>query len=255
MYTLTRLFPELGDGHYWVSEPGLTVAFPLRFVGDEHDPSHVVIELSGSIRWQAKKGWIEGITFRRPRLSKEGSLAPEIICVEGGGRVDIFNSILNNEGSLKSPAIVRGVDSKGTWRSVKLRGAMASPGLVLEDRADVELQNCTVSDNGGPGIVCHSNSRLRMTNCSVERNAGFGVCLGGNSRCEVAKCRFIENAGGLIDKEIGSSCSPCNGNIFVMACQSKLVPKIMPGFRMIREQCDQKTETFIVPSSVKSSKG
>ena len=210
--------------------------------------------MSGSIRWQAKKGWIEGITFRRPRLSKEGSVAPEIICVEGGGRVDIFNSILNNDGSLKSPAIVRGVDSKGTWRSVKLTGAIASPGLVLEDRADVILQNCNVSHNGGSGIVCQSNSRLQMANCIVERNAGFGVCLGGNSRCEIAKCRFIENAGGLIDREIGSSCSPCNGNVLVLVPQSKVVPKMMPGFRMIREQDDQKTDADMVPSSVKSTK-
>jgi hypothetical protein len=38
---------ELGNGHYWVKD--LSIDFPLRFVGDENELSHVVIELSGSI--------------------------------------------------------------------------------------------------------------------------------------------------------------------------------------------------------------
>lgn len=224
-------------------------------MGDENDPSHVVIELSGSIRWQAKRGWIEGVTFRRPRISKEGTRVPEILSVEGGGRLDIFNSVLNNEGSLASPAIVHGLGSKARWTSVKLRGAMASPGLRVEDKGEVELEDCTVSDNGGPGIVCHGSSRLRMMNCRVERNTGFGIRLGGNSRCDLSKCRFADNAGGLIDKEIGSTCSPCNGNILFVSSH-KHIPKLVPGFRLIRELVDHQTpEADMVPSLIKSGKG
>jgi hypothetical protein len=34
---------ELGDGHYWINEPNLVIDFPLRIIGDEKNPSHVVI--------------------------------------------------------------------------------------------------------------------------------------------------------------------------------------------------------------------
>lgn len=197
--------------------------------------------MSGSIRWQAKSGWIEGITVRRPRISKEGRNTPEILVVEDGGQLDIIHSVLNNEGSLRSPAIVRGYDSKANWTSVILRGAMISPGLIVEDMAEVELRHCTVSDNGAPGIVCRGKSRLRMTQCRVERNLGSGVYLGGNSRCEISKCRFSNNAGGPIDKEIGSICAPCNGNSLIVASHKVATPKLMPGFRVIRDQ-DQKVD-------------
>jgi hypothetical protein len=60
---------ELGVGHNWVKD--LTINFPLCFVGDENDPSHVAIELSGSICWTGSGGWIEGVTIRRPRLSND----------------------------------------------------------------------------------------------------------------------------------------------------------------------------------------
>lgn len=197
--------------------------------------------MSGSIRWRAKRGWIEGITIRRPRISKEGRNVPEILVLESGGQLDIVHSILNNEGSLRSPAIVQGHGSKARWTSVNLRGAMISPGLIIEDKAEVELRDCTVSDNGAPGVVCRGNSRLRMTECRVERNLGSGVCLGGNSRCEISKCRFADNTGGLIDKEIGSICAPCNGNSLIVTSHKVVAPKLMPGFRLIRDQ-DQKVD-------------
>lgn len=34
---------ELGDGHYWINDPNLVIDFPLRIIGDEKDPSHVVV--------------------------------------------------------------------------------------------------------------------------------------------------------------------------------------------------------------------
>ncbi len=45
---------ELGNGHYWVKD--LPINFSLQFVGNKNEPSHVVIELSGSICWLGSGG-------------------------------------------------------------------------------------------------------------------------------------------------------------------------------------------------------
>lgn len=111
--------------------------FPLKFVGDEHEPAHVVIELSGLIRWQAKGGFVEGITFRRPRIASSG-VVPEILKVENGGRLDIVHSVLRNEGSPKSCALITGLGSKGKWFDVEITGS-GSAGITLENGADIEL--------------------------------------------------------------------------------------------------------------------
>ncbi len=118
-YLLEYLFSELGDGHYWVLEPGLNVTFPLRFIGDEHDPSHVIIELSGTVEWSAKGGWMEGITFRRPRMSAD----------------------LDNEGSQGPVAIVTGEKSGGMWSSMQIKGSEASDGAIVEGGPTLGLQN------------------------------------------------------------------------------------------------------------------
>jgi len=60
---------ELGDGHYWLNSPEIVIDFPLKIVGDEKDPSHVVLELCGTITWKASIGWMEGVTLRRPKIT------------------------------------------------------------------------------------------------------------------------------------------------------------------------------------------
>ena len=74
---------ELGDGHYWINEPELVIKIPLRLIGDEKDPTHVVIELSGNIAWKGCSGFMEGITFRRPRMG-ECTNGQEMLKIEGG---------------------------------------------------------------------------------------------------------------------------------------------------------------------------
>lgn len=56
-------------------DPGVTVDFTIKFVGDEHDPAHVVVELSGTVNWKAKGGFFEGITLRRPKIMPKGSVS------------------------------------------------------------------------------------------------------------------------------------------------------------------------------------
>mmetsp|Transcript_2774 Transcript_2774/g.5185 ORF Transcript_2774/g.5185 Transcript_2774/m.5185 type:complete len:2007 (-) Transcript_2774:2717-8737(-) len=83
---------ELGDGHYWVNEPELVVTIPIRIIGDEKDPSHVVIEISGTIIWKGSAGFIEGITFRRPRIGESGG-EMDIFSIERGSKVSIVRSV------------------------------------------------------------------------------------------------------------------------------------------------------------------
>jgi len=129
---------ELGDGHYWVNEPGLSVDFPLRFVGDENDPSHVVIELSGSIRWKGSGGWIEGITVRRPRLSNLQGTRREIIIVEDGARLDVAHCVFSNEGNTGDVVSLMGKGNKGRWNFVVMKGAGGQGcGLSLQKEASV----------------------------------------------------------------------------------------------------------------------
>jgi len=78
---------ELGDGHYFINDPGLMINKPIKFVGDEHDPSQVVLELSGDINWNASGGWIEGITVRRSSITTQMTQNNEILRIGLGVRV------------------------------------------------------------------------------------------------------------------------------------------------------------------------
>ena len=137
---LLLFFIELGDGHYWANDD-LRIDIPLRFVGDEHNPSNVVIEMSGSIVWNAGGGFCEGITFRRPKLTSGEHLAKEILRMAPGSRLDMVESVLDNEGSdAYVVAVQRG---KGTWKNVVIRNGRL--GVGLEDECHFKLQE--VSEN------------------------------------------------------------------------------------------------------------
>ena len=129
---------ELGDGHYWVSEPGLKVTFPLRIIGDEHEPSHVIVELSGVVQWSGKGGWMEGVTFRRPRMSTDQR--GEIIRLHDGGRVDMGMCVLDNEGSQGAVAVVSGTTSRGEWFSTDIKGSEANAGVLVESGGSLNLR-------------------------------------------------------------------------------------------------------------------
>jgi len=77
---------ELGDGHYWINEEDLVIDFPLRIIGDEKDPTHVVVELRGSVIWKATRGWIEGVTLRRPKInsSTDSTVNKKLLKIEDG---------------------------------------------------------------------------------------------------------------------------------------------------------------------------
>ena len=133
---LTFVCLEFADGHYW-QNTDLIVAIPLKFVGDENNPSNVTIEMGGSLKWRASGGCIEGVTFRRPKLSSDKVLDRPVLLVEENATLGLTNSVLDNEGSLGNVAILIGPGNKGSWISVLIQHG--DTGMSLKNGAYVEL--------------------------------------------------------------------------------------------------------------------
>ena len=135
---------ELGDGHYWVNY-GMEVNKPLRIVGDENDPSNVVLELTGTINWAGRGGWMEGVTIRRPRASGNGEGNNVMLRVKDSGRFDMGYCVLNNEGNNDS-VIELMDDAKGHWNDVIVQGAGEDgAGLLAVDRCSIEIVKVCVN--------------------------------------------------------------------------------------------------------------
>ena len=144
---MAYLIKELGDGHYWVNEPKLTIDFPLRIVGDEKDPSHVIIELSGTVFWKAKHGWMEGVTLRRPKILSNDNSASDILRILDGGVFDMFHCVLDNEGHRGNVSVLKGLGTHAHWKNVTVRGDCSQGcGILLEDNSVIELENVSNKD-------------------------------------------------------------------------------------------------------------
>mmetsp|Transcript_20703 Transcript_20703/g.31870 ORF Transcript_20703/g.31870 Transcript_20703/m.31870 type:complete len:437 (+) Transcript_20703:1-1311(+) len=217
---------ELGDGHYWVND-NFTVDFPLRFVGDEHDPSHVVIELSGTVTWHGKGGWIEGVTFRRPKISSGANPSKEILRVENGGQVDIVHSVMNNRGNEGAVILVQGLQSKTRCVDVEVKGSEGD-GVVILSGGNIDLDQCAIYENGRSGLICMDSSKFKMDRSKVERNGGIGVELNGNSSGIITQCRFFYNNNGLLQKDSGSLLTECGENEYTLS--SKLGSELTKPF-------------------------
>lgn len=87
-------------------------------------------------------------------------------------------------------------------------------------------------NNHGAGVSCNGDgSTIQMKDCLVQGSKEAGVRLTGKSKGRLVDCRFVRNAGGILDKEDGSSCSPCTGNVAVVTSKHKAVT----GFRIENE--------------------
>lgn len=215
---------ELADGHYWQNSD-LIINFPVRFVGDEHDPTNVVVELSGTIIWNAPGGFCEGITFRRPKLSSEEKSVKALLRIENLGKLHIFQSVFDNEGGSGSAVQASGEGFKGRWNQVTVRNG--HDGIVLQDEATLELTNCVVTNNEQSGILCLNNSAIKIEKCKVEKNGSNGVKLGGRSVAVINQCRFIRNRGEIVSKE--EDCvATCTDNICSKTSKIEVAP---PGFK------------------------
>lgn len=173
---------ELGDGHYWIHSPGLSVDFPLRIIGDENNPSHVVLELSGSIVWNGCRGWIEGVTIRRPKMASGITSGFELLRLEGKGRVDLSNCVIDNEGGDGNGTVMKGYGLKGRWNDVLVTGAPEC-GVMIQDKSVIHMEMCHLLDNLKDGLVCCGSSVTQLVDCEIRGNKAFGISLRDSSKC------------------------------------------------------------------------
>jgi len=143
----STLFPpcyqELGDGHYFIND-GLLIDKPIKFVGDEDEPSHVILELSGTIVWKSYGGWMEGMTIRRSSLAKAVSHKNEILRIDSGGRLDVFNCVFDNRGCIGNCTSI-GIDARARWEKAVISGGSEdSCGLRIGKNAKVQLIDVSV---------------------------------------------------------------------------------------------------------------
>ncbi|KAL7553485.1 hypothetical protein ACHAWF_016776 [Thalassiosira exigua] len=130
---------ELGDGHYFINDPGLVADKPIKFVGDEHEPAHVILELGGEIVWKSSGGWMEGLTIRRPRIATGVTPSNEILRIESGSRLDMFHCVFDNSGGVGNTVSV-GCNAGGRWEKTSINGGSnGKRGLFLEKNSKVEL--------------------------------------------------------------------------------------------------------------------
>ena len=134
---------ELGDGHYWINEPELIINVPLRIIGDEKDPSHVVIgkyslyflgwiykinisniqhtiyaiELSGKVTWRKSTGFMEGITFRRPRMGDKKMAKQEMLKIDRS-KVVFMHGVLEGARTILNNSNVKQESSESSGASV-----------------------------------------------------------------------------------------------------------------------------------------
>lgn len=200
---------ELGDGHYWVKEPGLNINIPLRIIGDEKDPTHVTIELSGTVTLDGAKAWMEGVSIRRPRIASGEMKSQEVLRTVNGGRFDMFNCVLDNEGCAGDVALVSGTNSNGRWAQVEICGGEKnSCGLKVKEGASLALKKCRITHNHGNAVLVQKNASLSLWNCHVNTNEGLGLCLETSSKCslEGAGNRISGNRKGNKKVDDSSSC-------------------------------------------------
>ena len=168
----------------------------------------------------------------------------EILRVHSGGRVDMGECVLDNEGSEGSVAVVNGTGSTGQWLNTQIRGSDAGAGVLIESGGSLDLRKCTISNNHGHGLSCNGGSTFRMKECTLQGNSGGGLHLRGESKGQLAKCHFVRN-GSIIDKESGCSCAPCTGNVAIVSS----VHRAVPGFRLVSED-GQNDEAVPIESSM-----
>ncbi len=223
---------ELGDGHYWVNDPGIVVDKPLRFVGDENNAANVVIEMSGSVQWTATGGWIEGITFRRPKMSSAKHLPTcPMLQLKDGGKIDIIHSVFDNDGSTGPVGHLSGTGNKGKWREVVFRNG-GSVGIFIDggDKVEVEFFGCTIKGNRSDALVATNKAKFKFVQCTIEDNRGYGIRLAtGGCQAGIFESTFKDNMLGVIKKEPHCVVTSSSNTAFL-----KIKPKRQsPGFKLM----------------------
>lgn len=67
----------------------------MRIVGDEKDPSHVILELCGTITWKGSIGWIEGVTLRRPKIAAQLEEDQKLLDLKANCKLHMENCVID----------------------------------------------------------------------------------------------------------------------------------------------------------------
>jgi Right handed beta helix region len=223
---------------------------PLRILGDEENPSNVVIEMAGSIQWTGNGGWIEGITFRRPKLASGVVPSQPMLSVSGGGRVDIVHSIIDNDASTGSVVQLTGSpgERKGTWTDVIVRNG-GSAGIDMDGGVLLDMTDASIRGNKGDGIKAANQSSIKLVRCTIERNEGFGVRFPSTCKGEFLECTFEGNKKGIFGKV--PNCGITSS--LNAAVVNKVPQRGMQGFKFSRRKADGSLEEVTIPRSKKAA--
>jgi hypothetical protein len=188
---------ELGDGHYWINEDHVYVHAPVRIVGDEHEPSNVLVEVNGTIHWHASRGHCEGVTFRRPRMSSVGENNParDLIRLEHKAKLNVVSSVFDNEGSSGHVVCATGRGMKGVWRDVIIK--CGSVGLSLNEGAGFGLLSSAIKKQTSFGILCTGKSKVVLTGCKIQHIGEVAVKATHASQVKLTNCT-TKDIGGQI---------------------------------------------------------
>lgn len=102
--------------------------------------------MSGTLIWRARGGFIEGVTFRRPKISVAMLPKKDMLHLENGGRLHMVESILDNEGADGCTAIVCGSGTYAKWKKVALTGG--NIGLSVDHGASLTFEQVRYSLSG-----------------------------------------------------------------------------------------------------------
>jgi parallel beta-helix repeat protein len=210
-----------------VSEPGLIVDKPLKFVGDENNPTNVVVEMSGSIQWTGKGGWVEGITFRRPKIAGGSVPSTPLLQMEGRGKMNVVQSVFDNEPGTGAVLVLSGSGNKGNWDGVTIRHG-GPAGISMSGQIQLQLQNCTIRGNQIDGIVLFNEANIELKKCEVTKNLGYGVRFMKGTKGVIIRSYFASNGKGVLYRETGCTLS-CSSNTAIV---SVLPKKQIPGFKL-----------------------
>ena len=84
---------------------------------------------------------MEGVTICRSSLAKGSSRDNEILRIDSGGRLDVFNCVFDNRGSIGNCVSI-GTNAKARWERARISG-----GLFCDDSAKVSLNDCVLENN------------------------------------------------------------------------------------------------------------
>ena len=210
---------------------------PLKLIGDESNAANVVIEMSGYVDWKANGGWIEGITFRRPKISSGGPVSCEMLNMTGSAKMDMFHCVFDNDGSSGSVVTLSGSGSKGRWNDVVIRNG-GSNGIDMEGKITVDIIDSSIKANKKNGISCSKNAKVKLLQTKVTKNLGVGLECKTGCGGEMKKCTFSANKQGVIRKETGCIFTSSGNTAFVFSVPKKNIP----GFKLTRIQGERTTD-------------